>query len=220
MSNLVFDGSLPAKRTICFPNLKILTMKRVTFSDDYSIQQLLSAPPLLEKLELHNCSWGDLKAVTISAPKLQYLSIREYVSIREYERRRSSNGDVCEVMVIYGKELVPQMPMFNNLMDLEFIGMSIDIHCATLLVLLQKFPCLKTLKFSEGIGAKSDGILNPVPPCFLSQLKCIKIDKYGGYDYELSAVKILLDNAIVLDEIVITCVLQRTQSCKKSFINS
>lgn len=57
----------------------------------------------------------------------------------------------------------------------------------------------------QGIGAKSDGILNPVPPCFLSQLKCIKIDKYGGYYYELSAVKILVDNAIVLDEIVITC---------------
>jgi hypothetical protein len=57
----------------------------------------------------------------------------------------------------------------------------------------------------QGIGANGDGILNPVPPCFLSQLKCIKIDNYDGYYYELSAVKILLDNAIVLDEIVITC---------------
>jgi hypothetical protein len=98
MSNLVFDGSLPAKRTICFPNLKILTMKYVTFWDEDSIQQLLSAPPLLEKLELHNCSWGDLKVVTISAPNLQYLSIRENV------RRRPSNGDVCQVM-IFGESL-------------------------------------------------------------------------------------------------------------------
>jgi hypothetical protein len=98
MSNLVFDGSLPAKRTICFPNLKILTMKYVTFWDEDSIQQLLSAPPLLEKLELHNCSWGDLKVVTISAPNLQYLSIREIM------RRSPSHGDVCQVM-IFGESL-------------------------------------------------------------------------------------------------------------------
>jgi hypothetical protein len=44
-----------------------------------------------------------------------------------------------------------------------------------------------------------------VPPCFLSHLKLIKV---GGYDEEdegmLSAVKFLLKNTVVLDEIIIT----------------
>jgi hypothetical protein len=44
-----------------------------------------------------------------------------------------------------------------------------------------------------------------MPPCFLSHLKCIKVDRFRGDKGELFAVKTLLKNAIVLDEIVITC---------------
>jgi hypothetical protein len=44
-----------------------------------------------------------------------------------------------------------------------------------------------------------------VPPCFLSHLKCVEVAEYCGGEKELSAVKILLENAIVLDKIVITC---------------
>ncbi|KAM4101868.1 hypothetical protein ACB094_05G178400 [Castanea mollissima] len=62
--------------------------------------------------------------------------------------------------------------------------------------------------FSEGTSLSSDyerndRILDPVPPCFLSQLNCIK--DYEGDEEELSAVKILLKNAVVLDKMVITC---------------
>ena len=44
-----------------------------------------------------------------------------------------------------------------------------------------------------------------MPPCFLSQLNCIKVYDYGGDEEELSAVKILLKNAVVLEELVISC---------------
>jgi hypothetical protein len=91
--NLVFDGSLPAMRTICFSNLKILTIKRVTFLDKYLTQQLFSGTPVLEKLDILDCSWGDLKVVTISAPKLHSLRIQEF------RRQNSRNGDVCQVMI-------------------------------------------------------------------------------------------------------------------------
>ena len=57
----------------------------------------------------------------------------------------------------------------------------------------------------QGIHAKSAGILITVPPCFLSQLKCIKIDIYHVSFKEFFMIQILLDNAIVLEEIVITC---------------
>jgi hypothetical protein len=93
MPNLVFDGSLPAMRTICFSNLNILTIKNVTFSDEYLTRQLFSGPPLLEKLDILDCSWGDLKVVTISAPKLHSLRIHEF------QRQKSRNGDVCRVKI-------------------------------------------------------------------------------------------------------------------------
>jgi hypothetical protein len=40
------------------------------------------------------------------------------------------------------------MPMFNNLMDLEFfVGTSVDLGCVALLRILHTSPCLKTLQF-------------------------------------------------------------------------
>jgi hypothetical protein len=75
--NLVFDGSFPAMRTICFSYLEILTIKHVTFSDEYLTQQLFSGTPVLKKVDILYCSWGDLKVVTISAPKLHSLRIHE-----------------------------------------------------------------------------------------------------------------------------------------------
>jgi hypothetical protein len=51
--------------------------------------------------------------------------------------------------MVYAAELVPRMPMFNNLVDLEFLSpWSIDLDCAALWTLLQKSPCLKALKYS------------------------------------------------------------------------
>uniref|UniRef100_A0A7N2KQ99 FBD domain-containing protein n=1 Tax=Quercus lobata TaxID=97700 RepID=A0A7N2KQ99_QUELO len=109
----------------------------------------------------------------------------------------------------YAAELLPHMPMFNNLLDLDFIDGSINLDSIALLKILQESPNLKTLEFSEGVSLstdceKVDSILDPVPPCFLSQLKCIKVGYYNGDEKELSAVKILLKNAVALDRIVIS----------------
>jgi hypothetical protein len=83
--------------TICFSNLKILTIRNVTFSDEYLTQQLFSSLPVLEELVLFGCSWGDLKSVCISAPKLYSLHIWEPEilddDIWNYK-------DVCQVMIV------------------------------------------------------------------------------------------------------------------------
>lgn len=60
---------------ICLTNLTDLILEGVVLPDNDSIQKLFSGCPVLEKLVLENCNWGDLKAVTISAPKLCILSI-------------------------------------------------------------------------------------------------------------------------------------------------
>jgi hypothetical protein len=79
--------------TICLSNLKTLTIESVTFSDEYLTQQFFSRLPALEKLCLQDCSWGSLKVVRLSTPKLYSLSITEF------ERPNSSYGDGCQIMI-------------------------------------------------------------------------------------------------------------------------
>ncbi|KAB1221847.1 hypothetical protein CJ030_MR2G004003 [Morella rubra] len=49
-----------------------------------------------------------------------------------------------------------------------------------------------------------DGILDPVPPCFKSHLKCIKVIDYTAHEESLLAMKILLKKAAALDTMVIS----------------
>jgi hypothetical protein len=79
--------------SVCFSNLKILTIRNVTFSDDYLTHQFFSGLPVLEKLKLNGCCWGGLKVVRISAPKLHFLRIGEF------EREKLRFGDGCQVMI-------------------------------------------------------------------------------------------------------------------------
>ncbi|XP_059439946.1 uncharacterized protein LOC132172454 [Corylus avellana] len=84
-----------------------------------------------------------------------------------------------------------------------------NLDSGALLKILQNSPNLERLKFSEEIDEcsdynKDDILLDPMPPCFLSTLECIEVGNYDGFENELAAVKILLKNAMALDEMVIT----------------
>lgn len=47
--------------------------------------------------------------------------------------------------------------------------------------------------------------MNPVPSCFVTNLKTIEIFGFGGDEKEMHAVKILLGSASALERIVIIC---------------
>ncbi|KAK9267800.1 hypothetical protein L1049_010236 [Liquidambar formosana] len=99
--------------------------------------------------------------------------------------------------------------MFNNLTDLQLILRSIHFDCKALHKILQNSPRLESLVFDEGVRlstsfVKDDRLLDPVPPCFLSHLKCIKVYNFDGNKDQLYVMKILLKNATVLDKMVIT----------------
>ncbi|XP_059438540.1 F-box/LRR-repeat protein At3g26922-like [Corylus avellana] len=259
--------------TICFSNLKILTIENVTFSDEYLTQQFFSGLPVLENLKLCRCGWGHLKVMRISSPKLHFLSIVEsHVqtssfkdgcrviivggSLKEFHYNGCLFNDYClhesfslekaEIdtfildkskkngyrmykllsslsnvkflklsngvleVLIYATKLLPRMPMFNNLVSLLFDGLSVDLDSEALLNILQRSPCLEKLEFLAGIALSSnceedDWVLDPVPSCFLSHLKYIKVDTHDGNKEEFSAIKILLKNSLVLEEMVMTC---------------
>ncbi|XP_059436978.1 F-box/LRR-repeat protein At4g14103-like [Corylus avellana] len=261
---------------VCFSKLQILTINKVTFSDEYLTQQFFSGLPVLEKLELNDCCWESLKVVRISAPNLHFLRIHEFVN------RNSRYREGCQVMIfggclkkfhysgllfneyclyesiklekavistraynpsqqitycmynllkglsnvellrlsydevkvlIHGAELLPHLPMFNNLKNLSFNGSSVDLDGEALLNILQRTPCLENLEFFMGISLSSDSeeadrILYPVPSCFSSHLKWIKVNCYG-VENMLSAIKILLNKAVVLEEIIISSLKHR-----------
>ncbi|XP_059432427.1 F-box/LRR-repeat protein At4g14103-like [Corylus avellana] len=266
--------------TVCFSNLKILTIGKVTFSNDYLTHQFFSGLPVLEKLKLNGCYWGGLKVLRISGPKLHFLRIGEFerenlsfrdgcqvmifgVSLKEfnycgsllskyclYESLSLEKADIhigyvntsaqiahrmyklltglCNVeflrlspnvvkVLIHATQLLPHMPMFNNLVDLKFSastygfhfgGTSVDLDCEALLKILRRFPCLENLEFLGGLTLSSnceedDRILEPAPPCFSSHLKWIKVYYYDGDKKKLSAIKILLKKAVVLEKIVL-----------------
>ncbi|KAM4101872.1 hypothetical protein ACJW30_05G178900 [Castanea mollissima] len=210
--------------TICFSKLKILILRCVSFSDEHSTQQLFSGFPVLEELCLDDCHWMNLKVVItilgVSLKSFYYtgeffneyslhkpaLLVEAYInSGRQLNQTQLGStkpntnrmytlligfSNAKEIMLTSfaveiccrTPQLLSHMPMFNNLLDLDFIdGGSLSTDCD-----------------------KVDSILDPVPPCFLSQLKCIKVDHYNGDEKELSAVKILLKNAVALDRIVIS----------------
>uniref|UniRef100_A0A5B6Z4A4 F-box domain-containing protein n=1 Tax=Davidia involucrata TaxID=16924 RepID=A0A5B6Z4A4_DAVIN len=89
-------GVLKLPSSIVLSNLKILTLANVIFSDDYSTQQLFSGCPVLEKLNIDKCNWSDLKAVTISAPRL--------CSLKICEMDNQSGSNRCQV-TIFGTSL-------------------------------------------------------------------------------------------------------------------
>ncbi|KAE8077490.1 hypothetical protein FH972_016050 [Carpinus fangiana] len=262
--------------TICFSSLKILKIQSVTFSNEYLTRKLFSGLPVLEELELRNCSWGNLMFMSISAPKLHSLCIFENWTADKYYGSPSDfcqvmiggdclkefyyNGcligeyclyesfsmeeaevvticeDVCEQLALrmlnlliasknyyvaefgfssiskkvltHAEGHLSQMPMFKNLMNLIIVEMCVDFP--VLVKILQNFPCLQTLNFSGGLCwalpelDNDDWTLDIVPPCFLSHLKLIKVPNYGDYEVELFAVKFLLKNAVVLEELIIT----------------
>ncbi|XP_062162400.1 F-box/LRR-repeat protein At4g14103-like isoform X2 [Alnus glutinosa] len=110
----------------------------------------------------------------------------------------------------YATKVPPHMPLYNNLVELVFFYSSVDLDCEAVLNLLQGSPCLQNLEFWGGIRLSSnceqdDWIFDSVPSCFLSHLNRIKVGRYHGSKEELSAVKILLKNSVVLKEMVITC---------------
>ena len=50
-----------------------------------------------------------------------------------------------------------------------------------------------------------DWVLDPVPACFATHLKTIKISEFPRDENEMNAVNIFVENASVLERIVIGC---------------
>ncbi|CAL8145286.1 unnamed protein product [Prunus armeniaca] len=154
--------------------------------------------------EIH-LSYNFTKKLRPTAYRL-YKLLRGLSSVKELV---FSDSNAFEVILGNAPELVAQMPLFNDLTTLVLED-SVYIDNKALLTMLQYCSCLETLVFVEGIGLSSDrveddGVLEPLPPCFLSHLKMVEVGDFSGDENELNALEILLKNAMVLENMLLAC---------------
>ncbi|KAK9283995.1 hypothetical protein L1049_012254 [Liquidambar formosana] len=99
------------------------------------------------------------------------------------------------------EEFFTVLPVYRNLTYLQLTTVPMCFDFKALLNILQKSPCLETLIFHQGIKVSpscvedDDGILDPVPSCFLSHLKRIEVYNFKGNEEQLYVIKILLKKA-------------------------
>ncbi|XP_009601122.1 F-box protein At4g22280 isoform X1 [Nicotiana tabacum] len=113
-----------------------------------------------------------------------------------------------------------RLPVFYNLMHLE-LSMELENHTiGPLKELLQCLPKLQSLHFSEGLApcmrlCEDDWNLRYVPSCFLSSLKTVTYSNFHGNNTEISFLRNLVKNTIVLEKLNIMCSKRRFGDPKK-----
>ncbi|XP_040375604.1 uncharacterized protein LOC121053144 [Rosa chinensis] len=154
----------------------------------------------------------DKAEILIPTSRLRHVSYRLYKLLREFSSMKifTTSSSSFKVVQTNASELLAQMPLFSNLATLIFEEKEVNIGCKGLLRMFQNCPSLQTLVCSEGItlssdDAEDDGVLEPLPPCFLKSLKKIEVHAFLGNQEELDALKVLLKNAMVLEKLIITC---------------
>ncbi|KAF3956377.1 hypothetical protein CMV_018491 [Castanea mollissima] len=114
----------------------------------------------------------------------------------------------------YAEELLAHLPVFCNLTCLKFIGEPMNFASGALGNVIQKLPCVNSLIFNVEIFLspyceEGEWRLDPVAPCFSTHLKSITIREFGGTKGELHVVTFLLESALILERLVISCSLDK-----------
>lgn len=104
----------------------------------------------------------------------------------------------------------PQLCVFSMLTELEVFTVSVDV----LFALLQKSPVLKKLLL-QGIDEFAEERLNSavVPGCFAS-LEEVRFVDVDGVKHELSLVKFLMENCMMLQRMIFDIHSQSTQDAE------
>ncbi|XP_042477821.1 F-box/LRR-repeat protein At3g59190-like [Macadamia integrifolia] len=116
------------------------------------------------------------------------------------------DGDTMETLSFAAEH--PYMPTFPNLKRLG-LGVCKNYGWGMLPCLLECSPGLEVLQFYEGL-VHSDGQRKfnwdspqSVPYCLLSHLKSIEISEFEGHDQEFEVIKFLVNNASILERLVV-----------------
>ncbi|XP_050288654.1 F-box protein At4g22280-like [Quercus robur] len=110
----------------------------------------------------------------------------------------------------HAEELFAHLPVFYKLTRLSLESLETLFTCGAVQTILQNSPCLDFLEFQMVVCLPAydqnyDWVLDPVPACFATHLKTIKISEFPRDENEMNAVNIFVESASVLERIVIGC---------------
>ncbi|XP_020216060.1 putative F-box/FBD/LRR-repeat protein At1g78760 [Cajanus cajan] len=138
-------------------------------------------------VEVHTTTNDDLDAGHFVFKLLKALSNVEKLSITDFA-----------VQALCGTpNLIPDFPLFNNLIELRVVSVApLNFACPPLLTLLRNSPNLQLLDFIMGVSLRmSDAIkVDPLPTCFSTHLKTIRISGFTGNEKEMVAIRFLLQS--------------------------
>ncbi|CAL0332096.1 unnamed protein product [Lupinus luteus] len=217
--------------SIHFRSLKILSMTDVIFPDTSSTQIFFSTScPSLEELTLVNCNWENVREVIIiSCPLLQKLVIEEWGDHDEDEDEDEDdeNDDPargCRIVIngsnittfSYGGELRNDYSLSHSTSSVTDVSITVyrggnnweaGYFVFNLLTALANI--VEKLKITDyafqGVYLPKDceNYIFPLPCCFGTYLKTIKIYYFYGNEAELNAIKFLLQEASVLETLYV-----------------
>ncbi|KAE9606441.1 putative F-box domain, FBD domain, leucine-rich repeat domain, L domain-containing protein [Lupinus albus] len=209
--------------SIQFRSLKILSMEHVIFPDTSSTQFFFSSScPSLEELTLANCNWINVIEVIISCPLLQKLVIEEWEDNDEDDENNDPGG--CKIVIngtnitsfSYGGNLINDYSLSHSTSSVTDVcimvyreGDNWETGYFVLKLLTALANTVEKLKISdyafEGVYLPKDceNYIFPLPCCFGTYLKTIKIYYFYGTEAELNAIKFLLQEASVLETLYV-----------------
>ncbi|KAI3886706.1 hypothetical protein MKX03_011128 [Papaver bracteatum] len=202
------EAILDLPQSISFPRLRILRLSGIVFQDGISVQQLFSSCPLLEDLCLVDCFWNKINLLSISAPALKYFTLDNILlpsSMLSLDLKINAPNlmsikyyDWLPLDLVVDKlpSLVHADLCFQNTFDNNY-NSDFDFD------LLSKFITKLSAGLSRNTVDENAFTSNLVPRCLLLHLRTIKVRKFKGVPEELNLVKYFLENARILEVLIL-----------------
>ncbi|XP_027915280.1 F-box/LRR-repeat protein At3g26922-like [Vigna unguiculata] len=117
---------------------------------------------------------------------------------------RLSISDFATEALCQGSFYIPELPLFNNLVELHVESTDpMNMACDALLTILRCSPRLEALYFAMGVFLHTNGLkkVYPLPACLETNLKTLRLYGFTGNKDELFAIKVLLKSTPVLEAI-------------------
>ncbi|KAJ4875383.1 RNI-like superfamily protein [Raphanus sativus] len=195
---------------VCLPFLKTLQLQQVAYSNEESLQRLLSSCPVLEELKLDIWEDDNTRKLTIIVPSLLSLSLYipfdygidglVYIDV-EFPNIKSLIESITSVkyLEICSEVLYEEGIVFSQLEHLKLCRCK-DCTSDLLVRLLKDSPNLRVLDLYEMIDHYYCGTIpwNPpttVPACMLSSLQIFTWSAYSGVLGERDLAIYMLKNA-------------------------
>ncbi|KAB2014987.1 hypothetical protein ES319_D09G266200v1 [Gossypium barbadense] len=225
--NLTLDAvgsKIEVRSDVCLGNLKTFYLIESVFVCD-SINRLISNCHVLEDLAFMYCSVANASELNIQSDIVRVYPLGNMKSLEKAQiyiwfgsetNAAHLYQGICNIRSLtlqISKEIFPtsRLPIFYNLNELEFCGDICSVkflHCV---------PNLKKLilKYLNYAGTQWKGLCIEIPSCLSFHLKEIEIEIPRIDTHMIEMVSYLLDNAMVLERLIIISTDRLTTTTEK-----